>query len=78
MNVKHRKTAGDWQIVSATPLTDEEAASITFRADPTEVVLGGYVEVIDPEGVRVGNVSTAALGRDPFGPNYVTVGLTLL
>lgn len=66
-----------WVIESATDLTDAQASTITFRADPQDVTLADFVRVTDPEGDRIGEVSAAVLSRDTFGPAYATVAINL-
>jgi catechol 2,3-dioxygenase-like lactoylglutathione lyase family enzyme len=77
IDVRPKEDRGDWQVTSQTPLTDAVAAAITFQAEPAHVVLGGFVEVRDPDGVRIGRVSGARYSERAFGPAYVLVSIEL-
>ena len=72
-----RRTRAGWKIESAAELTNEQACAIVFRADPSDVAMGDYVEVHDPEGIRAGEVYRATLHRQAFAPAYVTVEIDL-
>ena len=76
MNITHTKGHG-WTIESPVSLTDTAAAAITFIADPEQVLMGEFVEVKDPEGIRIGHVTTARYVERWDGPSYVVVGYEL-
>lgn len=76
MIVEHKPGHG-WLIASSANLTDEDAAAITFRAEPKQVVMGDYVEVSDPDGTRIGHVKTATYFERWNGPAYVNVTIEL-
>ncbi len=71
------KNREGWKITSLTALSDEEALEITFRAHPEQVVLGEFVEIVDPWGIRIGHVSAATYQRSVFGPPSVTCSVDL-
>jgi hypothetical protein len=76
MSVTHKRGHG-WTIATEHTLTDAEAAAITFRAEPRQVVMGEFVEVADAEGTRIGHVKTAEYVERAFGPAFVTVSIEL-
>lgn len=65
-----------WQIDAQGPLSDAEAAGITFRSEPG-VILGETVLVEDAGGTRVGYLKSATYHRRAFGPAYVIVTIEL-
>lgn len=65
-----------WQITTQGTLTDDEAAGITFRAEPG-IVLGEHVNVEDAEGTRIGYLASATYHERAFGPAYIVVGIKL-
>lgn len=71
------KNRDGWKIESPAKLTDEEAKGITFRATPAQVVMGEFVEVVDPDGTRIGHVSEAVYRERWDGPAYVVCAITL-
>lgn len=75
-NVEH-KPGNDWTITITGSITDEQAAGITFRANPAQVTMGAFVEVVDHDGTRIGHVSTASYHERIAGPAYVTVTIEL-
>jgi hypothetical protein len=66
-----------WRLSSSASLTDEEAKAITFRAAPEQVTLGSFVELADPEGIRIGHLSSASYREPLYGPGYVVVSIEL-
>jgi hypothetical protein len=76
-DVRHHPLSRDWTIRVAGSITDEQAKSIEWRAQPEQVKLGGFVEVIDTDGTRIGHVKTATYMERLAGPAYVTVTLEL-
>lgn len=65
-----------WQIDVQGTLTDDEAAGITFRAEPG-IILGEHVNVEDAEGTRIGIIKSATYMERAFGPAYVVVSIAL-
>lgn len=76
MNVSYRKGHG-WTITTDLSMTDETAAGLQFRAEPSQVVMGDFVEVVDAEGTRIGHVKAAEYYERDFGPAYVKVSIEL-
>jgi spore germination protein YaaH len=72
-----RSNDGDWSITTAATITDKQAAAITWRANPGDVVLGAYVQVSDAGGLRIGHLATATYHKGWNQPAYVTCGLEL-
>lgn len=66
-----------WRIQSPETLTDAEAAAITFRAEPTDVVVGEYVEVEDANGIRIGHLATAQYKEPLFAPAFALCSIEL-
>jgi hypothetical protein len=56
-----RLTGAGWRLTSPVALTDEEAMALTFLAAPAELTVGRLVEVVDPDGIRIGRIATIAL-----------------
>ena len=77
VRVDYRPRTQDWKISTDAELTDAQAMAITFRAEPKQVVLGAFVEVVDAGGTRIGHVSTAVYRERWDGPSYVVVTITL-
>lgn len=76
VRVEHKQ--GQWEITAVSgSLTDEQAAAITFIADPQQVVLGAFVAVNDEGGQRIGYVHRAELVRRAFAPSYVVASIQL-
>lgn len=76
MNVTH--TGQGWKIETAATLSDEEAGAVTFIVEPKQAVLGEFVEVVDAEGIRIGEVTRATLQRRAFAPSIAVVEIALL
>jgi len=76
MYIKLVKNYG-WVLETELALENKQAAAITFRAEPKQVVLGDYVEVRDAMGTRIGHVKTAEYFERWDGPAYVVVGIEL-
>lgn len=67
-----------WKITSQYSLTNEQAMAIRFvEEDPKKVILGAYVEVHDPDGIRTGHISKATYNTRPFDPDFVSVEIDL-
>lgn len=66
-----------WILTFNQPISDAAAGALTFRAERGQVHLGDYVEVVDPKGIRIGELSGATLHRPPFCPSYVECSITL-
>lgn len=77
INVEQPAGTHDWRITAAGVLTDAQAAAITFRAAPKQVMLGAFVDVVDNKGERIGHVATAVYRERMDGPAYVTVTIAL-
>lgn len=56
-----RLRGAGWRLRSLVCLTDEEARNLTFVAAPESLTVGRYVEVVDPDGTRIGHIATVAL-----------------
>lgn len=67
-----------WSIVTEKVLADAVAANLTFWAYPEQVVLGETVILEDPEGTRIGHITSATYHEPPFRPGYVIVSITLM
>lgn len=65
MRVVH--DAEGWTLTSDVVLSDEEAKALSFYTAPSEVRLGEFVQIADPEGLRIGHVSSAVLHRYATG-----------
>lgn len=77
INVNHYPNWG-WKITSEYSLTNEQAMAIKFiEEDPKKVILGEYVEVHDPNGVRTGHISRATYNTRPFDPDFISVEIDL-
>lgn len=77
---KNQSRRGDWSwcLTSDEPLTDGEAADLTFVSSACADVTGGsYVEVRDPEGIRIGCISRIEFKSGAFTGGYVLVGIEL-
>lgn len=68
---------GSWIIETPRTLSNDEALNITFRAMPSQVVMGQYVQITDAEGIRIGMVKRAEYFERSWGPAYVVVGIDL-
>jgi len=71
------QTKHGWALTTPGTLTDTEAQAITFRADPDQVRLGTYVEVVDAEGIRIGRITSATYHTRMTGPAYVVCHIDL-
>lgn len=71
------KNRDGWLVTAPIALTDRQAQEISWRAEPKQVVMGDFVEVVDPEGTRIGHVETAVYSRRLDGPPFVTVTIDL-
>ena len=72
------RTSEGWSITTAQELSNDEARAITFRADPKQVVLGDFVEVVDAGGTRIGHLSSATYHENLYmGPSYVICSIHL-
>ena len=58
-----QKPNGDFTLTAQDALTDEEAQGVTFYWMPAKVRVGQFVELIDPFGLRIGEVSQITLHR---------------
>jgi hypothetical protein len=77
MTVTHRAGYG-WIIRVPQALEDAEAASISWTVEPQAARLGEYVEVVDPLGVRIGQVNRATLERGGFGQRATYLHVDLM
>lgn len=66
-----------WTLTTEASITDEQAAAITWRATPDQVVLGEFVKVEDAGGYRIGHLSRAEYVEHTFAPAYVLCSLEL-
>lgn len=66
-----------WLIETTATLLDEEAARVTFRAAPGQVVMGEHVVVRDSAGDRIGHLATAVYREQLSGPACVTCTIRL-
>jgi hypothetical protein len=62
MNVE--KTKDGWILTTEGTLSDTDAGLLTFRAEPEQITLGEYVEVVDAQGIRTGHICSA-IYREP-------------
>lgn len=65
MNVE--KTKDGWRLSTEGALSDTDAGLLTFRAEPQQITLGEYVEVVDAEGIRTGHICSAIYREPVFG-----------
>jgi hypothetical protein len=70
--------SGDWSIVTAETITDAHAKAITWRANPSDVVLGAYVQVSDAGGLRIGHLAKATYHNPWAQTPYVICELELM
>ena len=66
-----------WTVVTPDVITDEQAARFTFRAEPEDVTLGEFIQVVDAEGTRIGHLASATYHEQPTGPAYVVCTIEL-
>ena len=72
------KTRQGWKLSTTATLTDDEAKTLTFRAEPSQVTAGEFVEVIDADGTRIGDVATITYQRSLWDLGRVVCTIDLM